>query len=333
MDEKRDTPTVDSHIARLAEAQHGVVARAQLLRAGLSADGVDFRLRAGRLHRLHRGAYAVGHRRVSREGRWMAAVLACGDGAVLSHLSAAAHWGMRRTNADRVHVTVPTIAGVRQREGIVVHRSRALPDAEVARHDGISVTAPARTLLDIAGVLAPGPLERAVEQALVLALFDLGAVHTVLGAHRTRAGAAALNAIVARIDDEPSLTRSQAEELFLDLCDAHAIDRPAVNSRVEGLTVDFVWRAQRVIVEIDGHRYHGTRAAFERDRARDARLTVAGYRVVRFTYRQLVRDPATVAAVLRGLIGPLTPPAARPGAPTAPRPPSPGSRRRAARRS
>jgi hypothetical protein len=122
----------------------------------------------------------------------------------------------------------------------------------------------------------------------VLALFDLGALQAVLGAHRTRAGAAALNAIVARIDDEPSLTRSEAEDLFLDLCDVHAID---------------------------------------------ARLTVAGYRVVRFTYRQLVRSAATVAAVLRGLVGPSTPPAARPAAPTAPRPPSPGSRRRAARRS
>jgi very-short-patch-repair endonuclease len=165
------------------------------------------------------------------------------------------------------------------------------------------VTTPARTLLDLAGMLTPSPLERAVEQALVLRLFDLGALHAVLGAHPTRAGAAALARIVAHIDDEPSLTRSEAEAVFLELCAAHAIERPAVNPRIESLTVDFAWRAQRVVVEIDGHRYHDTRAAFERDRARDARLTVAGYRVVRFTYRQLVRESATVARVLLALLG------------------------------
>lgn len=303
MEREGDTVAVDGRIARLAEAQHGVVARAQLLNAGLGPGGVDFRLRVGRLHRLHRGVYAVGHRRLSREGRWMAAVLACGAQAVLSHASAAALWGLRGTSASRIHVTVPTSAGLHQRRGIALHRSRNLRPPEVERHDGISVTAPARTLLDLAEVVAPGPLQRAVEQALVLRLFDLGALHAVLGANPTRAGAGALGTIVTRIDDEPALARSEAEALFLDLCAAHAIERPAVNTRVEDLEVDFAWRAQRVVVEIDGHRYHGTRAAFERDRARDVRLTVAGCRVVRFTYRQLVCEPATVAGVLLGLLG------------------------------
>jgi hypothetical protein len=146
------------------------------------------------------------------------------------------------------------------------------------------------------------PLERAVEQSLVLRLFDLGALHEALDAHPTRVAAATLAAIVARVADEPALTRSEAEALFLDLCDTYAIERPAVNSSVEDLTVDVVWRARRVVVEIDGHRYHGTHAAFERDRARDARLTVAGYRVVRFTYRRLVRDPASVAAIVLRLL-------------------------------
>jgi Protein of unknown function (DUF559) len=304
MERQRDTRAIDGRIALLAEAQHGVVSRAQLLTAGLGAGGVDFRLRAGRLHRLHRGVYAVGHRRVSREGRWVAAVLAYGDGAALSHTTAAALWGLRPTSAARLHVTVPTNAGVRQREGIAVHRARALPPGEVTRHEEIQVrvTSPARTLLDVAGMLRPGPLERAVEQSLVLRLFDLGALHRALDAHPTRVGAARLAAIVARVADEPALTRSEAEALFLDLCDTYAIERPAVNSRVEDLTVDFVWRAQCVVVEIDGHRYHGTRAAFERDRARDARLTVAGYRVARFTYRRLVRAPAAVAAIVLRLL-------------------------------
>jgi very-short-patch-repair endonuclease len=155
----------------------------------------------------------------------------------------------------------------------------------------------------------------------------------VLDAHPTRAGVATLTAIVARIADEPSLTRSEAEALFLDLCDTYRIDSPVVNSRVEGLEVDFAWPTRRVVVEIDGHAYHGTRAAFERDRARDARLTVAGYRVLRFTYRRLVREPDTLAAILLELLESPTPPAARPAGPTDPRPRSPGSRRRAARRS
>jgi hypothetical protein len=303
MEGQRDSLAIDGRIARLAEAQYGVVSRAQLLTAGLGAGGVDFRLRVGRLHRLHRGVYAVGHRRVSREGRWVAAVLACGDGAALSHTSAASLWGLRGTSAARVHVTVPTNGGIRHRDGIAVHRARALLPGEVTRHEEIRATSPARTLLDVAGMLRPGPLERAVEQSLVLRLFDLGALHRVLDAHPTRVGAATLAAIVARIADEPALTRSEAEALFLDLCDAYAIERPAVNSRVEDLTVDFVWRAERVVVEIDGHRYHGTRSAFERDRARDVRLTVAGYRVVRVTYRRLVRDPASVAAIVLRLLG------------------------------
>lgn len=232
----------------------------------------------------------------------MAAVLACGDRAVLSHSDGAALWGLRGTSAARIHVTVPTSAGLRQRRGIAVHRSRDLRSAEIARRDGIPVTAPARTLLDLAGMVAPGALERAVEETIVLRLFDFGALHAVLSAHPTRTGAGALATIIARVDDEPSLTRSDAEALFLDLCAEHAVQRPAVNTRIEGLTVDFAWPAQRVVVEIDGHRYHGTRAAFERDRARDARLTLAGYRVVRFTYRQLIREPAAVASLLLGLL-------------------------------
>jgi len=163
----------------------------------------------------------------------MAAVLASGDGAALSHVSAAALWGLRQTSAVAIHVTVSTGAGLRQRAGIVLHRSRNLGAPELARRDGICVTTPARTLLDLAAMLAPGSLERAIEQALVLRVFDLGALHAVLGAHPNRAGAAALAELIARIEDEPSLTRSEAEAVFLELCAAHAIERPAVNNRIE----------------------------------------------------------------------------------------------------
>ena len=304
MEHSRDTLPLDAVIARIAEAQHGVVGFVQLRRAGASAGQIHARVRAGRLHRLHRGVFAVGHRRLTREGRWTAAVLALGDGALLSHVSAAALWRLRPSGSAAVHVTVPTTAGHRHRDGIVVHRSRTLTAADVASRDGIAVTSPARTLVDLAGMLAPGPLERAVERSLALRLFDLHAATAAIAANPRRPGAATLASIIARIHDEPTLTRSDLEGLMRDLCDAHGITRPAVNAIVAGEEVDFHWPAARLIVETDGHEDHGTRAAFERDRAKDARLTTRGHRVVRFTYRQVVYDPAGVAATLRALLDP-----------------------------
>ncbi len=296
MDGKGDS--LDRRIARLATAQRGVVSRAQLTRLGLGSQAIEDRLADGRLHSLHRGVYMVGHSSISREGRWLGAVLACGRGAALSHTDGAAHWGMRAASGGRIHVSVPTNSGIHQRKGICVHRPRTLLASEVTRHEGIPVTTPARTLLDLATMLRPAPLERAVEQSLSLRLFDLAAAIDVLDAHPRRAGARTLREIVARIADEPQLTRSEAEDLFLDVLATHAIDTPAVNSRVEGLEVDFAWREQQVVVEIDGHRYHATRTAFERDRARDASLTASGQRVLRFTYRQLANEPARVAEIV-----------------------------------
>ncbi len=297
------TITPDATVAQTAFGQHGVVTFAQLRHAGLDDGAINLRVRNGRLHRLHRGVFAVGHARVSREGRWLAAVLALGEGAVLSHVSAAALWGIRPSSSAYVHVTVPTAAGRHRRRGIVVHRSLTLGSADVAEHSAIAVTSASRTLLDLAGVLAPGRLERAVEQSLALRLFDLRAVEAVIAANPRRPGAAALARIVAGIHHEPSLTRLELEALMLDLCDAHAIERPEVNVLVDGLEVDFLWRAQGLVVETDGRKNHGTPTAFERDRARDERLTVLGYRVVRFTYRRLVDHPAAVAATLRALLG------------------------------
>ncbi|MGH2943914.1 MAG: DUF559 domain-containing protein [Solirubrobacteraceae bacterium] len=302
------TPTPDARIARVAEAQHGVVSLDQLRTAGLRPGAINFRVRAGRLHRLHRGVFAVGHRRLSREGRRLAALLALGDGAVLSHVSAAASWGLRATSAGAIHVTVPTSAGRPRRPGNVVHRSRTLVAPDVEQLDGIAVTSAARTLVDLAGMLAPGPLERAVERSLALRIFDLDAVNAAIDVNRTRPGVTALARIVATIHDEPRLTRSALESLMRDICDAHRIERPEVNAIVEGEEVDFLWRAQRLIVETDGHEHHGTRAAFERDRAKDARLTLLGYRVVRFTYRQLVHERHTVVRTLLALLA-----APRPG--------------------
>ncbi len=296
----------DHVIALIAEKQHGVVHFDQLLAAGLGVGAINLRVRAGRLHRLHRGVFAVGHRHLSREGRWLAAVFALGEGALLSHVSAAALWGIRPSSSTAIHVTVPTSTGHPHRAGIVVHRSRTLTAADITRCDAIPVTSVARTQLDIAGMLAAGPLERAVERSLQLRLFDLRATQAVIAANRRRRGATALADLVATIHDEPPLTRSDLEARMRDLCAAHAVARPQANARVDGIEVDFLWRPQRLIVETDGHATHGTRTAFENDRARDARLTLLGYRVVRFTHRQLVREPQTVLGTLRALLAAAT---------------------------
>jgi Protein of unknown function (DUF559) len=168
--------------------------------------------------------------------------------------------------------------------------------------NGIAVTSVARSLVDVAGMLARGPLERAVERSLELRLFDLAGIRAAIDARPTSRGAGALARAVAAVHDEPTLTRSQLEALMRDLCATHGIEPPAVNAHVEGYEVDFLWRSQRLIVETDGHAHHGTRTAFERDRARDARLTMLGYRVVRFTYRQLVHEHDVVVATLRALL-------------------------------
>ncbi len=189
-----------------------------------------------------------------------------------------------------------------RRRGIVVHRSLTLGPADVDEEQAIAVTSVSRTLLDLAGVLAPGRLERAIEQSLALRLFDLRAVDAVLAANPRRPGAAALAEIIARIHDEPSLARLELEALMLDLCDAHGIERPEVNVLIEGIEVDFLWRTHRLIVETDGRQWHDTPRGFARDRERDERLTVLGYRVVRFTYRRVADHPDAVAATLRALL-------------------------------
>lgn len=286
----RDSTTPrDARLARFAARHHGVVSVGQLRSLGFDRDAIARRVQSGRLHRLYRGVYAVGHTIVPPRGRWLAAVLACGEGAVLSHRSAAAHWGIRPTAAARIDVTVPRTSGVRSTQAIAVHRSRR-PIERVVR-DGIPVTTAGRTLADLATALPRRPLEKACEAAEALDL-DVVVDPGHPGAKRL--------ADVARGET----TRSPLEDEFLELCDRYEIPRPLVNHRVEGFTVDFCWLDRRLIVETDGRR-HRTRAAFERDRARDALLTAIGWRVMRFTTRQVRGDPATVAARVISARSPL----------------------------
>ena len=276
---RKERANCEVALASIAARQHGVVSAAQLAAVGIPDYGATRRVKAGRLHRVHRGVYAVGHANLSFEGRCLAAALASGEGAVVSHGSAAALWGMLPRPSGPIAVTVRTGNGRRRRPGIVLHRSPALPAGFQTLRANVPVTIPARTLRDLRRT-APGPVvQRAVRRALDLRLVtqeDLG--------------------------HEPDLTRSELERLFVALCRRHRLPSPAVNARAGPYEVDFLWRDLSLIVETDGFRYHGSRAAFESDRARDARLQALGYRVLRFTYRQLRENAGDVVASLRGVM-------------------------------
>jgi very-short-patch-repair endonuclease len=267
----------DLVIARISARQHGVVSAGQLRSAGISTSGIDRRIRSARLHRIHRGVYAVGHPRLSNEGRWMAAVLAYGDGAVLSHRSAAELWRIRHPRNGAVDITVPGTAGKKSRSGIAVHRSSTLIASDCTLRDGIPVTKPGRTLGDLRAVLSPPELASARREAEFRRL---------------------------PVDEAPAVDRARTdlEKLFIAVCRRHRLPKPAVNVKVDRFEVDFLWRAARLVVEVDGWDSHRTRSAFEEDRARDARLAVLGYEVIRFTWWQVTRDAPGVAKTIRALL-------------------------------
>jgi very-short-patch-repair endonuclease/predicted transcriptional regulator of viral defense system len=291
--------SVDAEIAALAGRQHGVVATRQLAALGLPQRAVSHRAAAGRLHRVHRGVYAVGHPILTANGHRMAAVLACGPGAVLSHASAAALWEIRPTSATRIDVTVRGAGGRAKRPRIRVHRATTLRADEVTTHQAIRVTTPARTLLDLASSLPRRALERALDQAELNELFDLRALQAAVDRHRRERGAGALARALEHHRAGTTATKSTLEERMLTICDRHGLPRPRVNAWVEGLEVDFLFAAQRLVVEADSYRFHHTRHAFERDRERDAILARAGYRALRFSDRQMADEPATVAQTIK----------------------------------
>jgi very-short-patch-repair endonuclease len=266
------------------------------------------RARAGRLHRIHQGVYAVGHSGLAQEGRWMAAVLACGGrtavdggnektaldrwGAALSHRSAAALWGLLPpTDFGPVDVSVAADSGRRRRQGIRLHRCLALSPASVTLNKGIPVTSAARTIVDLRrcasmksrqGTVSQAELRRAIRQADLLGL--------QIGSEVNR-----------------DRTRSELEFLFLRLCRQHSLTMPEVNVRLGSLTVDFLWRGQRLIVETDGYRYHRGRASFEHDRNRDLTLKTMNYEVIRLSHAQIVDNPERIVRVLRASLAPSSP--------------------------
>ena len=305
MDRKSAARARIEAITELAERQHGVIATAQLYSLGLSETQVATRARNGWLHRLHRGVYAVGHRRVSRHGLWAAAVLACGEGAVLSHGAAGELWKLWQSKegaTSRREVTIPSQRGVLARPGLIVHRVPTLRPAETTRQDGIPVTTATRTLLDLAARLPRRELERAIDEAERLRLCRQSDLEAIVLAHFGRAGAGALRRVLETHRVGTTLTRSELEERFLTLCRKYHLPQPGVNVQLLDYVVDFLWPEAGLVVEVDGRATHGTRRAFQADRDRDSRLAVAGYRVLRFTWWDVTRRPAVVADRVRRLL-------------------------------
>jgi hypothetical protein len=283
------------------ERQAGAVARWQLAKAGVTDAQIARWVRRGRLIRWCRGVFVAGHTTLTPHGRWWAAVLACGPGAVLSHRSAAAAWGVRPSSRSRVDVTTAR-AGGRGHVAIDAHQSRLDPK-DVTTLDGLPITTVARTALDLAEVVPQRHVERFLVAAEQQRLFDLHAFLDVLYRHPGRHGQSALRAALAAYAPEQARSKSEMELVALDLVRAHGLPMPQVNVLVEGFEVDLYWPVQRVAVELDSRRYHLTTAAFEADHVRRLELTARGYTATGLTWDQLVGRPDWVASRLRALLG------------------------------
>jgi Transcriptional regulator, AbiEi antitoxin/Protein of unknown function (DUF559) len=288
----RKVATADWKIADLAERQYGVLSAGQLRQLGVGEGAIRWRVREGRLHRIHRGVYAVAHAALAPESRFFAAVLAAGGGpcerrsvlgrwrAALSHRSAASHWGLLRLVGGPIEVLVPGLSGRSKRPGIRLHQSRSLAQTDVTLHGGIPVTTPARTISDLReaaaarrpGALSERDLRHAIRQANVLGL-PIGG-------------------------EDADRTRSDLETDFLALCDRHGVPPPEVNVRIGPHLVDFLWRDRRLIVETDSYIYHRGKVAFQDDRARDLDLKGLGCEVVRLSEKQINEEPVLVARIL-----------------------------------
>ncbi len=266
---------------------------------GFTREAVLGRARKGRLQALHRGVYAVGHAAATLEARQLAAVMACGAGTVLSHRSAAVRWGLL-SSASRIEVTAPRSRG--SRSGFAVHRTRTISPSDRDRRDGIPVTSPARTLVDLADVLSEPRLAAALHQAEVLRLLDLETLRAAQQRVPGRAGRHRLTRVIAAYDPNPPHLRNDAEKRFLRLIEAHDLPTPQVNAPLGGFEIDFYWPEAGLAVEVDGGAAHQTRQAFHEDRRRDRELAALhGIQSLRVTWRDLDR-PAALAAELRQVL-------------------------------
>jgi very-short-patch-repair endonuclease len=300
----------ERRLAGLATRQHGVVSHEQLLRLGFGVGWIERRLWEHRLRQVHRNVYAVGHLRVPMRGHWWAAVLAYGPDALLSHHTAAALWAFQRPRRGPIHVTAGSgRQGIRRREGIWIHRCKLAPEDRTIR-EGIPVTTVARTLFDLAEVVPFDTLKRAAEEADRLKLLRLRQLEEVCERGYGRRALRPVRRLLTELR-APDEGRSPLEIRFAGFLREHRIPAPVQNVHVLGHEVDALWPAAKLVVELDSWEHHGHRAAFERDRARDPKLLLAGYRTIRVTHRRLDREGDKLAAEIRQLLGAHPPDAAQ----------------------
>jgi predicted transcriptional regulator of viral defense system len=291
-------------------SQNGVVTLEQLEGLGLSERAIHQREAAGRLYRIHQTVYSLTPRVLTQRGKFLAAVLACGPGAVLSHRSAAYLWGLVDSWEAPIDVTAPNRRG-RSPEGVAAHKDGSLQPIDKTTVHGIPCTTVARTILDFAGVEPEWKVRKAVAEAEVLQILDKAKLRALLKRSRRRRGVARLRLILDTIHPQTKRTRSELERLFLGMCTKGSVPEPEVNvwlSAPNGkrYQADFLWRDQRLIVEADSRRFHDTDTAFVEDRKRQQQLELAGWRVSRCTWEEVEREPGRLAITVKGLISRAT---------------------------
>jgi Protein of unknown function (DUF559) len=294
----------DRELAKLAGEQHGVVAWRQLREIGLSKAAISHRIQTGRLHRLHLGVYAVGHRTIAKQGWWMAAVLSSGPSAVLSHRSVASFWRLRIYTESAVEVTAPR----KSTSSKLVRRHKlTLPADEVTTREGIPVTIVPRTILDLAATQSAAVVSNLLREAEYRQLYDRLSVWDIAARYPGRRGVRRVRtALELLVAEPPGSLRSRLEEGFASFLHLHDLPLPRFNDWIllgaRRYQVDCHWPGTGQIVELDGWQAHGTRTAFQADRRRDRALSAAGYSVTRVTWHQLRDEPEALAADLRALL-------------------------------
>lgn len=302
---------VDAEVGRIAGEQFGVVSREQLEGLGLTGEAAIKRAVSGRFYRVHQRVYSLTPRVMTQRGMFMAAVLACGSGAALSHSSAAYLWGLVDEWEEPIDVTAPNRRG-RSPDGVTAHRDGSLQPVDKAELHGIPCTSLARTLLDYAGTAREWELRKAVAQAEVLGVLDCTAVRSILKRGRRRRGVARLRLVVDSLHPQTRRTRGELERLFLGMCIRAGVPQPEVNIWLDvpggnPLQADFLWRDARLIVEADSRKFHDTASAFEYDRKREQRFQAGAWRVSRCTWAQVEREPRRLAATIRALLAQASP--------------------------
>ncbi len=292
---------VERAIVAIADAQRGLITLAQLFELGLTQDAVSGRVRDGRLTRVHQGVFAVGRVTLDARARWKAATLACGAGAVVSHLSAGGLWGVWAENAGRPHVTMAG-NGRLGHTGIVMHRMRQMHPDDAAEVDGIPVTSLELTCLHLGTMLGQRSLERSIVKAARNPLFSVDRALALCDRSSRRPGVKPFRRVIARDLTAEMHSLSELELRFVEVLRHKGIRMPEVNHNVEALMVDAVWHDSRVVVELDGFEFHKLPRDLRRDNARTTKLVLAGYRVIRFTWDDVVGDPASVANAISTLL-------------------------------